>query len=204
MIVPTSCSRKTNEITTPKREAADAGVRDDAARRREAILARGAVDLAPRAAAADLDGPALRVDLDALEPGQVDDDAAVARAEPGAVVAAAADGERQPVVAGEADGLRDVVGAGAAGDQRRTLVDHRVVDLAGVVVARVVRSDQGASESPELAARRLAGGHQCAHASSSESVVLRRTSTLRHARRPVMTRADALSRPHRGSAGVRG
>ena len=45
-------------------QAADAGRRDDPARRGEAVLVGGGVDLAPGAAAADADGPGLRVDLD--------------------------------------------------------------------------------------------------------------------------------------------
>ena len=71
---------------------------------------------------------------------------------PGAVVAAAADGEQQAVVAGEADGRRDVVGVGAARDQRRALVDHRVVDRARLVVVGVVGPDQ-----PALGTRRAPG-----------------------------------------------
>ena len=49
-----------------EREAADAGGRDDPAGRGEAVLVGRGVDLAPGAAAADPDGPRLRVDLDSL------------------------------------------------------------------------------------------------------------------------------------------
>ena len=100
------------------------------------------VDLAPGAAAAHANGARLRVDLDALQRREVDDDAVVARPQAGAVVAAAADGQEQVVVAGERDRLRDVGRARALRDQRRPLVDHGVVDLARLVVVGVFGPDQ--------------------------------------------------------------
>src|SRR5918999_4440616 len=128
------------------------------------MLVRGAVHLAPRAAAADADGPGLRVDVDVLHGREVDDDAVVDGAEAGSVVATAAHREGQVAVAGERDHLRYVVRSGTAGDQGRPLVDHRVVDLAGVLVAGVLRPNQLAGESAaELAPRSLRGGGDCAH-----------------------------------------
>src|SRR5688500_11932015 len=57
------------EVAEPaaEREAADAGGGDDAARRGQAVRVGGAVDLAPRAAAADANGPGDGVDLDRLQ-----------------------------------------------------------------------------------------------------------------------------------------
>ena len=149
------------EVPEPaaERESADAGGRDDAARRREPVLAGRAIDLAPRAAAADAHGPRLRVDLDVLERGEVDHHAVVAGAETGAVVAAAADRDRKLVLAGEGDRARDVVRPGGTRDQRGPAVDHRVVDGARVVVAGVAGLDQPAAEPGEL----LAGVDKCAH-----------------------------------------
>ena len=92
-----------------EREAADPGGRDDPARRREPVLVGRAVDLAPGTAAADANGARLRIDLDVSERREVDHDAVVTRPQPGAVVAAAADGQQQVVIAGEGDGLGDVV-----------------------------------------------------------------------------------------------
>jgi len=146
-----------------ERQAADAGGRDDAARSRQAVLVRRAVDLAPGAAAADPDRPGLRIDVDRLEPGQVDDDAAVARAQPGAVVTATANGQQQAVLVGERDDRRDVVGARAASDDRWAPVDHAVVDPASGVVVRVFRPDQRSLEPRQLAARGLTGRYEGAH-----------------------------------------
>ena len=83
-----------------EREPADAGRADDPARGGEPVLVGGAVDLAPRAAAADADGAGARVDVDPADRGEVDHDAVVDRAEPGAVVPAAADREREARLAG--------------------------------------------------------------------------------------------------------
>src|SRR5207248_3470741 len=109
-------------------------------------------DLAPRAAAADAHGARLRVDLDVLEQRQVDDDSAVARPEPGAVVAAAADREREAAVAREADRVSDAGGVFGARDERRPAIDHRVVYGARLLVIGVV----GADEAPAEAGHRLA------------------------------------------------
>ena len=111
------------------------------------------VDLAPRAAAADADRPRRRVDVDLLEGGEVDDDAVVARAQPAAVVAAAADRERQLARAGEGDRRGDVVGVGAARDQRGPAVDHRVVDRASGLVGGIARADQRAAEAGQVLGR---------------------------------------------------
>jgi hypothetical protein len=145
-------------------EASDAGRGDDPARRGEAVLVRRLVDLAPRAAAADADGPGLRIDVDVLERGEIDDDTVVNSAEPGSVVAASADGEGQVAVAGERDGPRDVARAGAARDQGGPLVDHRVVDRAVLVVGRVLRADQLSLErAAEFTPGRLRGRGNRAH-----------------------------------------
>ena len=165
-----------------EREAAHAGRRDDPAGRRKAVLVRRAVDLAPRAAAADADRARLGIDLDVLQRREVDHDPVVAGPEPGAVVPAAADGQQQAAVASEADDARDLVCVGAARDQRRPPVDHRVVDLARLVVAGVLRPDQPPAEPDELLARGLRDWHDCAHAAPFGRVeaTLRRRAPARH------------------------
>ena len=134
-------------------EASDSGGRDDSARRREPVLVRGAVDLAPGTAAADANGAGLRIDFDLFERREVDHDAVVTRPQSGAVMATAADGHEQVVITGEADGLGDIVSARAPRNQRRPLVDHRVVDLACLVVVGVFGPDQPALEAGDLLAR---------------------------------------------------
>ena len=130
-----------------EREAADSRGRDDPARRRQAVLVRRAVDLAPGAASTGAHGARLRVDLDVLQQRQVDHDAVVDRSETGAVVAAAADGEQQVVVARERDHPCHLIRRCGPGDQCRPLVDHRVVDAARLVVLGVVGADQATPES---------------------------------------------------------
>jgi hypothetical protein len=162
--------------TPAEREPADAGGRDDAAGGRQSVLAGREVDLAPCAAAADAHGARLRIDLDVAQQREVDHDAVVARPQPGAVVPAAADGERQVVLARESDGPGHVLGPGAARDQRRPLVDHRVVDLAGLVVVGVLRADQPALEVAELVPGGACGRGETAHWSPPRGSVRRRAS----------------------------
>ncbi len=146
-----------------EREPADAGGRDDAARHRQPVLVGRGIHFAPGAAAADSRRPGAGVDLDSLQARQVEDHAVVARSQPAAVVAAAAHGQRELVVAGEGDDFRDVAGVGAARDQGGPPVDHRVVHLAGLVVAGVLGGRQLSLESGHLAAGSLHQGVKGAH-----------------------------------------
>ena len=106
------------ERPSPARQVADpaaehqpacAGGGDDPRRRRQAVLVRGRVDVAEQRAAADLDGAVLRVDLDAVQLGEVDHEPVVDARETRAVVAAAADREVEPVLAPVVDRGDDVV-----------------------------------------------------------------------------------------------
>jgi hypothetical protein len=54
----------------------------------------------------------------------------------------ASDGEEQPLLTREIDRGDDVGDVDTLGDQGGMLVNHRVVDLARVVVARVARTDE--------------------------------------------------------------
>ena len=73
-------------------------------------------------------------------------------------VAAAADRNLEVVAPSERNRLRDVVGARALCDHRRAPVDHRVEDLAGVLVTTVVRLEDRAGEIRA----KLAGLHAAA------------------------------------------
>ena len=117
------------------------------------MLVRDPIDFAPGAAAANPDGAGLRIDVDVLQRREVDHDAVVARPQSGAVVTAAADGEEQVVVACERDRHGHVGRTCALRDQRRPLVDHRVVDRARRLVVGVFRPDQPSPEAGELLAR---------------------------------------------------
>ena len=130
-----------------EREAGDARRRDPAARRREAVLLRAPVQLAPQHAGADADRAAASVDLDRVEQPDVDHHAVVDERHAGDAVPAGADGHRQPAVARVGERERDIVGARAPGDQRGPFVDHRVEDGPSLVVAAVVRGDLLAGEA---------------------------------------------------------
>ena len=148
-----------------EREPPDPGGRDDSARSCQAVLAGGLVDLPPRAPAAHPNGARVGVNLDFFQQREVDHHSAVARAQPGAVVAAAADRDQQVMIAGERDRPRHVSEARAACDQGGPLVDHRVVDRARLRVVGVFGADQAAFESCELVAGKLGRCRHRAHAS---------------------------------------
>ena len=119
---------------------------------------------APGAAAADAHGARARVDLDAVQEREVEDDAVVDDAQPAAVVAAAAHGEHEAVPAREGDRRRHVVGVRAATDECRVAVDHRVVDAARNVVTRVLGTHELARECPsEFLPRGIRDGGDGAH-----------------------------------------
>ena len=131
-------------------EATDPRRGDDPARRREPVLVRCSVDVAPGAAAADPNRARLRIDLDVAQQREIDHDTVVAGSQPSAVVAAAADRKRQVVVASEPHSRRHVVGVRTAGDQRRPSVDHGVEDLARFAVLGILGPDQRSVESAQL------------------------------------------------------
>jgi len=175
-----------------EREPSDAGRRDDAARNGHADLVCGRVDLVPGGASADPYGVALRVDRDVVHPREIDDESVVHGAEPGAVVPAAADCDRDVVPASEGDGRGDVGVGGTAGDERRMAVDHRVVDGASVVVARISVPDQVTGEGRELGPGRSCKSRGGAHGSSPLVVWRGFEETVGARRRAVMTRSDPL------------
>src|SRR5437762_7781737 len=99
------------------------------------------VEVAPRAAALRPHGLRRGVDSDAADPAQVDDKGAVRGPESRDAVSTAADGDRQSLGARRfrrRDHVRDTL---ASDDRRRSLVDHRVIDLPGLVVLLVTRPD---------------------------------------------------------------
>ena len=107
---------------------------------------RGVVDVAGGAAGLHPDGPRRRVDADPAHRRQVDHQAVVDATEPGAVVAAAADGDGQAVLAPEVHRRDDVGDVGAAGDQPRPEVDHAVVERARRVEAGIAGGEHVAAQ----------------------------------------------------------
>jgi hypothetical protein len=106
----------------------------------------GVVDVTPGASGVGADGAAVRADRGAAQHRQVDDQGVVPDTQAGRVVAAAPDGDRDGAGAGKSHAGDDVRGVADAGDGLRMLIDHGVVDGAGLVVARVIRPDQVAAD----------------------------------------------------------
>ena len=79
------------------------------------------------------------VNTNAIHGRQVDHEAAITHGVASHAVAAPADRHEQVVGTRKIDGSDHVRYACAAGNQRRALVDHCVVDLAGLIVAFVAR-----------------------------------------------------------------
>ena len=110
--------------------------REPVGTRRRGVLASGQAGLGPGEAP-------LGVDVQALHAAQVEDDAALARAETGQAVRTATDRELESRVPGEDDRPRDVGGTGRLDDQRRTAIDRPIVDEAGRVEGLVLGADDG-------------------------------------------------------------
>ena len=132
---------------TAEGQSGDAGVRDHPDGADESGGLRLLIELREERAASDAGGPLLAIDLCPPHPGQVDQDAVIARRETRDAVAAAPDGDQQILLAGEPKSRGDVTDVGRPGDQRRVSVDEPVPDDPGGVVARVARTDDLAVET---------------------------------------------------------
>ena len=130
-----------------QRQAADAGVADEAAGGGQPEGLALPVEMGVEAAALGLDGAGVGVDSCAGHGRQVDDQAVVADPVAGHRMASAPDRGVEAQVTAEADGGDHVGHARTAGDERRPALDVAVPDLAGLVVRRVVGGDQPALEA---------------------------------------------------------
>ncbi len=99
------------------------------------------VDISPGAAAPGPDGPSGRIDMNAIEMRKVDDQAAIACAKTGAVVATTPHGDQQTLIPREVDRNNHVGNIDAARDDRGTLVDHAVVDRTSRLVIFIARQN---------------------------------------------------------------
>ena len=88
------------------------------------------------------------IDGDVLHVGEADHHPAVGDGAAGDVVAAAAHRHLEARAARERERGDDVLGRPGADDQRRPAVDEAVVDGAGLVVARLVRDEDGTRDPP--------------------------------------------------------
>ncbi len=115
---------------------------DDSHRARQPVLLRGPVQLLEERAAIYASCSLGRIDTHVSHPGEVDDDAAVARRETRHAVATTADGDDEVARAREAHRRDDVFDARAAGDDRGMTIGDGVPDGARAVVLGVARKDQ--------------------------------------------------------------
>ena len=132
----------------PEGESADAGIGDDPGRHGQSEGVGRMIHVPEQGATLDTGGPRDRIDPNATHAREIDDEAVIDGAETGSAVSAAPDGDVEPLVATEADCRDDVGDIGGTDDQRRASIDHAVLDAARVVVARVLRADDVASEGP--------------------------------------------------------
>jgi hypothetical protein len=128
------------------RQPGNPGGRHEPEHGRQAVQLRLPIDVAERTAGLRLGDTTGRIDPHPAQQRHVDHQAAFADRQPGDVVAATAHRAEQAVLPGEAHGLHHVGGAGAARDQTRAAIDHRVPDLAHLLVARVGRGEHRALE----------------------------------------------------------
>ena len=104
------------------------------------------VDVAEQRAALDPRGSSAGSTRTPAHPREIDDEAVVDGAEARRAVPAAADRDVESLVAAEADGRDDVGDIGGRTIERRTPVDHAVLDAPGVLVAGVFRADDVPAE----------------------------------------------------------
>jgi hypothetical protein len=126
-------------------EATHPGGADVASRSGKAKDLEFVIYILPGGSASDSHGSCSRIHVNALHGGEIDDQP-VAKRDASDIVAAATNGGREIVFAGKVDGSDYVGDTGAPEDEKGVLVDHGVVDLAGVVVARIGRQNQLSAE----------------------------------------------------------
>ena len=157
-----------------QRQAANAGRRHNSARRREAMRLGRAIEIRPGRAAANPRPLCRRIDTHGSHHRQIDQQATVARTAARSVVPTTPDREQHSVLARIVDRRTHIIGRGAAGDQRRLLVEHRVPDLPDLVIVRVPRLDEFATELRPKAGRRSQNSpaNDCADADCNSMICL--------------------------------
>ena len=122
---PAEATGEVSEAAT-QRQPGDAGERDEAERRREAVLLGRPIDVAEEGAGLDAREPRARIHLDRVLAGHVERHAAVGQREAGDVVSSTPDRQLDAVLRDEAHGADDVVDRCGPHDDRGSLRDHAV------------------------------------------------------------------------------
>ena len=86
------------------------------------------------------------IDAHPLQSRQIDHQTLVDAAKPGAVVTAATYSDRNCVATPKIHSCNDIGRICAAGNDKRPLVDHAVVELSGLLIARITRTDNLSSK----------------------------------------------------------
>ena len=123
--------------TTAKRQTADAGRGDNPGRHGKTECVSRVIHVSPKRPATTADRLLCRIHVNIPNAGQIDDQAVITHAETACVVTSAPDGHQQLVFTGEIHCGDDVCNILALRDRLRPAVDHAVVNLAGIVVARI-------------------------------------------------------------------
>ena len=127
-------------------QSGDAGRRDHAAGRRQAVNLRLAIEQVPCQTALRAGGAGLRIDMNTGHRRQVDHHAAVGRRAPRHIVAATANGDLEVQVARQLHGIDDVAHAAASRYQRRPPIDQPVMNPSRVLIIRIGRQQELPSE----------------------------------------------------------
>src|SRR5438067_133995 len=109
-----------------RREAADTGRCDPPTGSVQRMLLRRSIEFTPEHAASGTSGPGVWINLDPLQPSEIDQNPAVASAEACDAMSAAAHRDEQPVLAGEVDRRHDVRSADALGDHTGSFFVHAI------------------------------------------------------------------------------
>ena len=127
--------------STAQGQTADSSGGDDTAGCGQAKNIIGMVDIAPGATATDRGRSGSWINPAISDRRQINHQSVVRNAKAGGIMASASDGNWQPAVAAEINAVDHVRDIGASRDHARLLLDHRVVNLAGVVVLGITRLD---------------------------------------------------------------
>jgi hypothetical protein len=104
------------------------------------------IDIPPGTTAADGHGSGIEIDARVFDLGEIDHQGVIGDSEAAGVVPAATNREQHFVFPGEIDASDDVRDVHALCDQARLLIDHRVVNFAGIGVIFVGGLDHAASQ----------------------------------------------------------
>lgn len=116
--------------------------RDEAAGGRESVRLGRLIDIAPQSAAFDPRNARLRIDLDAIQGGEVQHQGVVAHGKSGDIVAPAAHRYREMLAGCELGDRADVFGIRATRDRRWAAIDRAIPDMPAFFVFRASGQQQ--------------------------------------------------------------